>query len=360
MSPVEAPTLRLDGCGEGEGARGHGVLRTLLCLLGALMLASGCSLMLDTDRHQCQAAADCAKILGGDVTGYACTQNLCQTVVECSTNTDCMTKGKGICSANFCVECVSPTDCGDSPTAQCVANACKDDVWGCLAEADNRPAAAQPSATFAIKPTDPLMGKSPAMVSAAACNASTIDPKCLTPRADTTSTFDAASGSLTLSGLMNGLPVHLRLTAAPGPTYSYLPVEYYTNRPSRDTQIVDGVNMVPASVFGSISSKVPVDVNKASVNVRIHDCQGKLAPGVGLSIENPPPDLLGSYIDGIVPNFDLKATTAAGTAGYFNLPTNISTILTLTISPTRKLTFTFVPLGQALTLIDLYPRVFTN
>jgi hypothetical protein len=338
-----------------------------LLLFAPLVIASGCSLALDSERHQCEEAADCAAIFSAPESAYRCVNNLCLTYRECTDNTGCAAvPGKPYCANEKCVACTEKAQCVNANTStamDCVSNVCKDEVWGCLGEMDDRPAATQPTATINAMAKDPLADQTkpnpyPAGLSAVLCKAPTVDPACLEPLTGTTSKYDMSTGVLTLGNVVNDTAnLHLRFS---GSGQSYLPVEYYTNRSARDTMTVDDVNFVPAGVFGTImNGNIKVDASKASINVRIHDCKGAMAPNVSLTSSVTPPDLLHSYVDGKAPRFDLEETTAAGVAGIFNATPGTNTTLTLSIkafTPARTITYQIAPIGNAISVIDLYPR----
>lgn len=340
---------------------------SMLCLFAPMVLASGCSLTLDSERHQCDEPADCGEIFNAPAAAYTCVDNLCQTYRECTDNAGCMnTPGKNICSNNKCVACTEKAQCVNANTStsmDCVSNECEDAVWGCLNEPDNRPPATQPSATFTIMAKDPLADTTkpnpyPAGLTAVLCKAPTVDPACVMPLGGTTPSYDMTTGILTLANVPHDTTnVHLRFS---GPGQTYLPVEYYTNRAARDAMTVEDVNFIPASVFATImDGEKKVDPSKASINIRIHDCKGDPAPGVTLTSSVTPADLLHSYVEGRAPRFDLQETKAAGIAGLFNATPSTNTTLTLSINaftPPRTKTYQISPVGNAVTVIDFYPR----
>jgi hypothetical protein len=388
MSLVQELVFRFDAAHRERTSDVHNVRLSMLCLLALLALAGGCSLALDSERHQCNNAADCEKILGLPAAGLSCVENLCQTYVECTAATEalnCNQPALPHCSAeNKCVACLDKSQCGNpgtaSTTMECVNNVCKDEIWGCLDEPDNRPAATQPTATFLFKAKDPLADPTkptpwPAMVSGILCLAPSVDAACMSMTLGTTSAYELSTGTLTLGNVVNDRSnLHMRLLTPPQspPELSDLPVEYYTNRPARDTETVDDVNFIAAGVLSMISkgtgdTAIKVNTKKASVNVRIHNCKGELAAGVTLTL--PPafeadPLLLHSYVEGKAPNFDLTETQVAGVAGLFNLPIGTSTTLIPLINafnpPRAAMQYSLFPLADAITLIDLYPRHFAG
>lgn len=352
---------------------GQNVRVSMLCLFAPMLVASGCSLTLDSERHQCDEVADCAAIFNAPAAAYTCVNNLCQTYRECTDNASCANApGKPYCVSDKCVACTEKAQCvnaNTSNTMDCVANACVDPVWGCLGvseatrEADNRPPATEPTATFKVMAKDPLADPNgpapyPMGLTAVLCKAPSVEAACVNPLPGTTPSYDVTTGTLTLANVQKDLTnLHLRFT---GQGQTYLPVEYYTTRSARDTTTVEDVNFVPANVFGSImDGDKKVDPTKASINVRVHDCAGNPAANVELVSSQQSADLLHSYVDGRAPRFDLKETQAAGIAGLFNAPPAVNTTLTLNIkafNPPRSLTYSFAPQGSAVTVIDFYPR----
>ena len=335
--------------------------RAILLASVVLGLAGGCSLALNTDRQQCDAPTDCALILGGEATAYTCEQHLCQAVVECRSNPDCVNKGsRAICGeGGLCVECVTDPDCG-SPTAHCVASVCEDPTWGCLDKPDSRAPATLPAATLTAKALDALESKPLVGLTARACNDSIVDAPCTQPYAGTTTNYDTSTGELTVTGLKVGLPIRLKLE--PDASLGMFPLQYYTNRSARDIETISDLKLVPKEVLSGFAMSlmpIPGDLTKANLSVEIHDCQGVPAAGVKLSMLNAPADLITAYISDIgAPRFDLTETTVKGTAGLLNVPPMAQTTLVVTISPTKSMTFQFVPLGATSSIVDLYPGIF--
>jgi hypothetical protein len=319
-------------------------------------------LALNTDRQQCDAPADCATILGGEATAYTCEQHLCQSVVECTSSPDCANKmGRAICGeGGLCVECVSDPDCG-SPTAHCVASVCEDPTWGCLNKPDSRPPATQPTATLHLIAFDPVSMKPVPSLTARPCNDPVVDPNCALAYAGSTSTYDPGTGALTISGLQTGLPP--RIKVEPAASLEMFPLQYYTNRTARDSETAPDLDVVPQAALAALASTTtpPTDLKKGIVTIQIHDCQGTPAAGVKVSMLNPPADLVASYAGETgAPRFDLEETTVAGSAGLLNVPPSAPLTITVTISPTKTMTYQFVPLGATTSVVDLYPGVFTN
>jgi hypothetical protein len=237
---------------------------------------------------------------------------------------------------------------------------CKDETWGCLGKPDSRPPATQPTATFSALGLDALASKPVSGLVARACNDSVVDQNCKQPYAGSGHTYDTTTGALTITGLMTGLPFRIKIE--PDASLNMFPMQVYTNRTARDNETFRDLKLVPRDVLGDFAMSLmpPADLAKANLSVMIHDCQGKPAPGVKLSMLNPPADLLTAYIsEGAVgaPRFDLTETTAAGTAGLLNVPPGVQTTLIVTISPTQSMTYQFVPLGATSSIIDLFPEL---
>jgi hypothetical protein len=56
----------------------------------------------------------------------------------------------------------------------------------------------------------------------------------------------------------------------------------------------------------------------------------------------------------------LTATTSAGIATLINIKPNVSVTLVARISPTMKIDFQLVTLGNSSTFVELYPRTFSS
>lgn len=251
--------------------------------------------------------------------------------------------------------CVVNGDC-DGPTAQCVSNVCQDPSWGCLTEVDNRPAAVQAAATLTVKVTNAVTMQPLPMMTVHPCLDVAVDPTCAAAYPNASSTYDAASGTVTITGLQNGFPIHVEFLS--GAAGDFMPLHYYSNRAARDWETVADLAMVPPTILSMLPTPVPFDVKKGLFTVRIHDCQGMPGAGLTVSMLNPPSDLITTYLsEAGAPRFDLTATTSAGAAGFLNVTPGSLTTIVVNISRTKTLRYQLAPIGGATSTIDLYPRI---
>ena len=323
-------------------------------------VAGGCGLVIDTSRKQCELVADCAEQLGDDVSIYECTDGLCRTKIECTANEQCAAEGKNICLQGQCVDCVITPDC-PSATATCVDNVCVDEAWGCSNEPDNRPAATQSSASVNIMVKDavsmmPVSGTTTAKL----CLAATVDPTCAQSFAGSTASYSAQTGVITATGLVPG--AYYRVYAVPPTSSGLLPFEYFTNRTARDVEMPADAYFTPSFILdgNALQAPKPIDRNKAIASFRIHDCLGRPAEGVSMTISGGSDDMIVTYTNETrQPNYELTATTKLGIAGVLNGPVGTLTTLTVKSGTKSVISFSLVFRGATSTTVDLYPRLFS-
>ena len=336
--------------------------RPILCASAVLVLAGGCSLVLNTDRQQCDAPADCAKILGGPENTYTCDQHLCQRVVECSTTPDCSNEeGRSICAPDGqCVQCILDTDCGTS-SAQCVAGICEDAKWGCVTSADSRPPPTMPTATFRINVANIVTGAPLSGLVATPCVNSTADPDCTKLAFENyVSSYDPGSGDVTITGVPTHLPIYIRLV--PEASLDMATVYFSSNRTLREGDMYAPLKLGSRAAQAGVANSLnpPPDLKKGIINVQVHDCTGALAAGVTIGLVNPPADLITGYRSETgIPNFaELRQTTAAGGAILLNVPPLAITTIVATVSATKSFSTQIVHNGAATSVVDLYPGKF--
>lgn len=305
----------------------------------ALLLVSGCGLVIDADRQQCKTADECATALGGAAANYTCTEGLCLT------------------SAPRCTAETLVATCGDSPTVQCVDGQCKDEVWGCWNEPDNRPATTQATASLRLKFVS-IFGTPPDTLSIVACRSPTIDPLCGLSIPGTSPSYDSSTGLVTVAGIpLNSIGAY-RIKVDALPEAGLRPLDYYENRPPHDSDPPSEVTLIPNNVLQLLPGNLNVDPTKGNIVVRVNDCLGKRAAGVRATIADPPSDLGTLYLDSASQLSDLTETSTRGTVNLYNVPVDASVNLVVTISPTKQLKFPLRAFGDRLSLVDLYPRQF--
>lgn len=324
------------------------------------VLAGGCGLVIDSSRNQCESPMDCAAQLGGELSIYECNEGLCRTKVECNSNDQCVMPGKNICLQGLCVGCLVTTDCA-SATATCVDNQCVDEAWGCVSETDNRPQATQSSATLNLRVIDPIAtGPVQGTTTVKVCLSSTVDPPCNQTFPGSSGRYDTQTGIVTATGITQGS--YYRVYMTPPSSSGLLPMEFFTNRISRDTETPDEAFFTPSFVVQSnaFQSPQPLDPARALVTIRVHDCQGKLAEGVTMTATAGDPDMVIAYSDETrLPNYTLTATSKGGVVGMLNGPVGKLSTLTVRSGTKPVINFSLVMRGNGSTTIDLFPRIFT-
>lgn len=321
--------------------------------LAMLLMVGGCSLIADTDRTQCEKPADCAAALGGAESAYACESNLCQSVVECMSSAECTGNERFCSEVGACVECLADADCG-SATAVCMANVCVDETWGCLNKPDQRMAATQSQATLTFKTTNPLTRMPLPTLTVRACLDHIADPTCSVAHPQATTEYTPATGDVKVTMPQDNV-LHLKLDAPQG----IQSVDIFSNRPPRDMQDLGEFNFIPANFLSSLGGGMAmIDPAKPTALLRVFNCKGEPAAGVSMEMKDKPSDVVTAYIEGAGPRFDLQATSAAGRAGFFNLPSGVRVLLTARISATQAISFELVPGAGRSHQIDLYPGVY--
>lgn len=339
----------------------RGAIRLASVAIGIHLFASGCGIVIDTERTQCEAPSDCAEALGGGAIDYTCDQNLCNTRVDCRNNTECTVAGKSICQAGQCVECVVSADCGTT-TATCVDNVCQDPVWGCIDEPDTRPAPSISTVSIKIPAIDPILQTGVPGTTAKACLSPVVDSECKTPTS-TMFEYSDMTGDTIIRGIGSGQLYRIRW--APPEASGMLPLDYVTNRTAREGDTVPAIVFTPAAIFSQLGEALGyknADPSKASVQVRAFNCMGELAEGVTLVVTggNQGPDMQVIYLsESMNPDQSLTATSKRGTAGILNGPTTLARYSIVAGKRTvmaAQATLT----GYRATVMDIFPRVFTQ
>lgn len=265
--------------------------------LAALLLLTGCSLINDSGEQQCTVNTDCFARFGKNDLAISCVNNYCDRA-PCNTDDDCKNRdgdiyASSICGADkFCIApttaaCTTVADCeSESPTMQCVQGRCEDKVWGCRDQLDDRATAMLPTASFQGRVYDLITRQPVPNLTAKACLLPTFDPDCATPLASTNSTYELATGTLTVSGLPQDTPVRLKLDFPP--ELQLVPIDLYSTRTPRDLTRFALVTTMPTALVPQLTQAIDprpvVDPANASISAIVLDCENQPAKGVTLVI----------------------------------------------------------------------------
>lgn len=394
-----------------------------LLTVTVLPLVAGCTAILDIDKEQCSTEADCTGLFG--VTApYLCVENVCQRPT-CAADAECRARGgafaSSICSeteqlcapaqcndnaqcgagqtcdlgSNRCVkrDCDTTEECllkAPSPTVQCMQGFCVDPSWECIGKPDNRPRNASESGTIRVKLLSSIDQKPvPGTTwSIKVCTPPQFDPECASPLAVPTPTYDAATGTVTITGLSYDMPVRMMFdeTALKDPDgqTTLIPIDFYTQRPPVGDTEVPALRVVSrvglkalVDGFAAISAQQGVTqvVNSALANIYglVFDCEDKLAGQVALTYTNaigvalnPPPVVL-YFNEQNVPNLTRRFSYPTGVFSTLNIALeNINVATSLVVSadatgaPTKvrdirtDYTMKLAPYRQ--TTVHFYPR----
>lgn len=367
-------------------ATSHGL--PLLAVL-ALPFVAGCTAILDIDKDQCSADADCSSLFG--VTApYLCVENVCQRPT-CNADSECRARGgafaTAICSetehlcapaqcndnsqcgvgqtcdltSNRCVkrDCDTTEECllkAPSPTVQCMQGFCVDPTWECIGKPDNRTRNASETGTIKVKllssiDQKPVPGTTWTIK---VCTPPQFDKDCANPVAVPTPTYDAATGTVTITGLSYDMPVRIMVDEIalkdPDGQTTIIPIDFYTQKPPIGVTEVPALRVVSraglkALVDGfadfSRSQGVEQAVNAALANIYglIFDCEDKLAGQVALTYTNaggvalsPAPVVL-YFNEQNVPSLTKKFSYPTGVFSTLNISLeNINVATSLVVS----------------------------
>lgn len=277
-----------------EWVRARGRVRAAGAIV--VLLTSGCSVINDAGEVQCTRDDQCAARFASDV-GVSCVENFCVRPA-CTADDQCRRRGErytgsvcapdGYCAAQEAVSaaCATKADCGESPTAECVAGRCEDKIWGCRGQPDERPPIMMPSATLQTTVYDLGTRMPVGAITAKACLLPTFDPECLRPLPGTASTYDRATGKLTVTGLPQETPIRLKLDF---PVESGLiPLDQYSTRTAHDVTNVPLLTTIPGQVAPSLVAGLdPPRVlvpNNASIQAVVVDCRNEAAIGAEVRV----------------------------------------------------------------------------
>jgi len=391
----------------------------------ALPLVAGCTAILDIEKEQCSADTDCTSLFGV-AAPYLCVENVCQRPA-CAADAECRTRGgafaSAICSetehlcapaqcndnsqcgvgqtcdltSNRCVkrDCDTTEECrlkSPSPTVQCTQGFCVDPTWECIGKPDNRTRNASETGTIKVKllTADFMKPVENAKWTIKVCNTPQLDPNCTTKFNIPDPTYDAETGTVTVSGLSYDVPVRMMFDEATPDTMDptvtkYIPIDFYTQKPPVGVTEAPALRVVSrqglatlVAAFGSISMSqtgTSQSVNPMLANIYglVFDCEDKLASQVGLSYTdgidralNPAPAIL-FFNEQQLPILTRKYSFATGVFSTLNLPLdiiNINTQLVVsadaagnpTITRDIRKNYTMLLAKYRQTTVHFYPR----
>jgi hypothetical protein len=322
--------MRFDGVPhkENQVSRVHRfhVSHALAVVLGASSLFTAACTLIQRDElnaEQCGKDADCAKY-GAQYKEYVCEQDIC-VPFTCMADKDCTDRGGAlatyVCSDEKCEppECTENAQCTAKlgPTALCTKGRCNDPVWGCLSDGMS-PHAAGTDVHFRAEILDYMSQLKPDGVKTKVCAKN--DFACAYPYPKK-QIFDLTSDSYVdlklgpVGGQNQGFDGFIWATGEgymderivfPFPlTHDYL------NKPSDITLAMVGLEA--PKLFGGALSKTVSDGSHI-FSLRAFDCQGKVATGLALTVDNEP-DAFEFFVDKsnapTSPSADIKGTSSA-------------------------------------------------
>jgi hypothetical protein len=380
------------------------------------LLAGGCTILIDADEKQCTKDTQCTapyvcgsqgicSVKTGCETSEDCRQpgicidgmckppecetsdgdcdsnKLCNTesgrcveavTATCKTPEDCAPfEGAQVCrSEGRCgtAECGTNADCtGDSTTVTCEAGACVDDTWGCLGVDD--PRRAQNSSETATLKFQVLSapGEQVRVQNLDVKVCAPLDPECRMPF-NVKWTYDQ-DRYVVIEGLEAGRLFRIQLRGENPDNQPLLPGEYVMYRPAY------GVTEDPLPVLMFLSqfrdlaasgAGAQIDPSLGFLLMRVFDCSDREVEGVSVTSDKPVAGCGGGAANcrtapfyptaGWTPDVNAVATSA-GRAGIVNLPTDVTSNITLTrVADGKKVTsFLVTPLGGWVTYIHFWP-----
>ena len=330
---VASASRRTSRASSARGAAREPARSTLIAAACLLSLSSaGCTLLLDTEKDQCESDKDCTQLFGSTAP-YVCSNKVCERP-SCETDQECKDRGgnfaTSICSESDrqCApaECVDNAQCGvgqscdtstnrcaqrecdttqdcrltkPSPTVECVQGFCVDPTWSCIGQPDERPHEKGEKGTLKIPllstvDDKPIPG---AVWTATICSPAQLDENCERPlQVDPPPEYDADTGVMTISGLSYDTPIRIQFNET-ALNDAVIPMDFYSQRPPVGETDVPPVRVVTraglaalVSSFAGISDAMgvqqPVNPLLGNIYGLLFDCEGKAAADVQLSYTN--------------------------------------------------------------------------
>jgi len=235
------------------------------------------------------------------------------------------------------VQCNTDADCRPpgSSTAQasCVSSVCEaNPKWACLKDPAPKPGGAGPfkvTMHFAD-----LINKGPISgVKADLCRK--VDVSCGDPA--TTVTSDA-TGSISLDSVEAGFSGYVSLQSS-----AIVPTLYFFNPSIDRNQDIPSLSLSNSTARAGLLAQLGADTTRADVLLNASDCQGKPASGIGYELAPPVSGAIAYYLSSGLPTHNSTATDATGYGGFVNLPSGTITITATELaSKTRIATLTLV------------------
>lgn len=342
-------------------------------LFSFALLTAGCSIINQTEGVQCSTNQDCVAGLGASVS-YACVEQICAQVT-CTTDDQCSGRGEGyegavcgaegLCKSKVESACVTAADCNStSPTMTCREGQCID-PWACVGELDDREPFIEPTATVEAKVLNLLTRQPAPAPTARACLLPTFDPGCTIPLTGTSSTYDAATGTLTMVGLPQDTPVRLKLDFPS--EHGLAPIDHYSVRTPHDLTKFPMLTAVPLALASQLVSALDpprtIEASKAAISAQVFDCENQPASGISFQIMEsdrlPNTEVLYLAADGqLAPS--AVTTDAGGSALIINAKTSRLMTLQAWLGGTMVKDYRIMAYPGRTTIVHLQPRVYRD
>lgn len=275
------------------------------------LLFSGCSLVLDTDKQQCEQPADCG--LFNEQPLYACVDNFCESV-PCVADTECQKRGAFICGASRACEpalCLRNEDCTKAGES-CTAGRCVDPLFQCFSQP--QPLTSSEPAALRLKLLSYAEQKPVTDLEVRVC--AVADLACNRPL-DVQWSYDD-QGMLTISKLDNGARYSIRFTGKDESGTPLLNHEYFMQRPVVGLTVeADKLEMVPEALVSVLASAAGTSwrPEQGLVLAQIFGCDLKPLANVSLT-DNRTASLF--YLTGAA-STSLTETDGSGVGGFVNM-----------------------------------------
>jgi hypothetical protein len=222
-------------------------------------------------------------------------------------------------------QCASHEDCGSLGFAgmQCIERVCQAQdaimVWSCLGNVQ-RPASGASTVSLSVRVVDALTMQPPADLHAKFC--SKLDVDCSHPL-DGASFLDQA-GRL-VAQLPAGFDGYIELESS-----ATLPALFFVTRPVwQDTVVGNVLPLLSAESFEGIAQALGTSLDLEHLGdafVLASDCSGAPAPGVRFELDRETATSKRYYMVNNVPVGSATATDAAGSGGFLNLESGFTRV----------------------------------